>query len=128
MTTTAATTVLDAYLTCALWSETDDSGLFLVHSYSIDDIDAESIEKAHAACLAFLVRVDRVLPDMCCCHLGQFGHDLWLTRNGKGAGFSDRPKIYGGQDIADTLASMARSLGECSLSVGDDGKLSVGAV
>jgi len=25
----------------------------------------------------------------------QLGHDLWLTRNGHGAGFWDRPKIYG---------------------------------
>lgn len=25
----------------------------------------------------------------------RLGHDLWLTRNGHGAGFWDRPEIYG---------------------------------
>lgn len=41
----------------------------------------------------------------------QVGHDLWLTRNGHGAGFWDRPEIYGA-DNARTLTLMARAMGE----------------
>lgn len=48
--------------------------------------------------------------------LGQFdqaqiGHDLWLTRNGHGAGFWDRPEVYG-EENARILTLMARAMGE----------------
>jgi hypothetical protein len=39
----------------------------------------------------------------------QVGHDLWLTRNGHGAGFWDRPEVYGSR--ADLFTSMARAQG-----------------
>ena len=39
----------------------------------------------------------------------QIGHDLWLTRNGHGAGFWDRKEIYG--DHADLFTGMARAMG-----------------
>jgi hypothetical protein len=48
------------------------------------------------------------------------GMDLWLSRNGHGAGFFDGEQ-YG--DNADTLQSAAEKLGECYLYVGDDGFL-----
>jgi hypothetical protein len=41
----------------------------------------------------------------------QLGHDLWLTRNGHGAGFWDRPEIYGAEN-ARILTLMARAMGE----------------
>ena len=41
----------------------------------------------------------------------QIGHDLWLTRNGHGVGFWDRPEIYGAEN-ARTLTLMARAMGE----------------
>lgn len=31
----------------------------------------------------------------------QAGHDFWLTRNGHGAGFWDRPEIYGDEAAAE---------------------------
>jgi phage-related protein len=48
----------------------------------------------------------------------QAGHDLWLTRNGHGAGFWD-----GGwpDEAGERLADAARELGESSVYVGDDG-------
>lgn len=52
--------------------------------------------------------------------LAQLGHDLWLTRNKHGAGFWDRPHIYG-ESGAQSLTRYADSFGECWPYVGDDG-------
>ena len=58
----------------------------------------------------------------------RFGHDLWLTRNGHGAGYWDREELNvtpGGSlyTIGDNLSRMAKHLGVCDLYVGDDGKV-----
>lgn len=50
------------------------------------------------------------------------GHDLWLTRNGHGAGFWDKPEVYG-DTIAPRLTKSAESMGHSDLYVGDDGDL-----
>jgi hypothetical protein len=50
----------------------------------------------------------------------QAAHDMWLTRNGHGTGFWDRPEVWG-VDGADTLTRCARSMGSVDVSVGDDG-------
>lgn len=42
----------------------------------------------------------------------QAGHDLWLTRQGHGAGFWDRPTFYGA-DLAQRLTAYVEGLGEC---------------
>lgn len=48
----------------------------------------------------------------------QAGHDLWLTRNGHGAGFWDRDdSVYGetpikGEPIKDIFTAMAEAMGE----------------
>lgn len=44
--------------------------------------------------------------------MNQMGHDFWLTRNGHGVGFWDRPEIWG--DCADLFSDIARSMGEKS--------------
>lgn len=44
-------------------------------------------------------------------HLHQLGIDLWLTRNGHGAGFWDRPEMYG-QALSTILTTIATALGE----------------
>lgn len=45
-----------------------------------------------------------------------FGHDLWLTRNGHGAGFWDR----GMAKLGDELTQIAHCLGSSDLYQGDD--------
>lgn len=40
----------------------------------------------------------------------QHGHDLWLTRQGHGAGFWDRPTFYGAA-LSERLTAYAESLG-----------------
>lgn len=41
----------------------------------------------------------------------QLGHDLWLTRNGHGTGFWDRPEIYG-EANARLFTRLSRAVGE----------------
>ena len=74
------------------------------------------------ACECFLV---------CCRLLGintdtlplkQTAYDLWLTRNGHGVGFWDRPELYG-QDVADKLTRIAEEMGSQDIYPGDDGLL-----
>ena len=40
----------------------------------------------------------------------QMGYDLWLTRNGHGTGFRDRPAVYG-NDRCMIFSAMARAMG-----------------
>lgn len=53
-------------------------------------------------------------------------HDLWLTRNGHGAGFWDRqelafiPEGYD-KELGDLLSDIARAMGESDAYIGDDG-------
>ena len=100
--------MLTNYLTCAEWADLDDDyekGL---------DFSPCAEESALADCLRFVginwEMIKEVRPD-------QVGHDLWLTRNRYGAGFWDRPEIYGSQDIADHLTESAHSFGELSVFV-----------
>lgn len=44
-------------------------------------------------------------------HTYQMGIDLWLTRNGHGAGFWDRPELYG-KALSTILTTIATALGE----------------
>ena len=41
----------------------------------------------------------------------QLGHDLWLTRNGHGTGFWDRPEVYG-EANATLFTRLAKAMGE----------------
>ena len=41
----------------------------------------------------------------------QLGHDLWLTRNGHGVGYWDRPELYGDAN-ATLFTRLARAMGE----------------
>lgn len=41
----------------------------------------------------------------------KLGHDLWLTRNGHGCGYWDRPEIYG-EANATLFTRLARAMGE----------------
>lgn len=101
-------TMTRAYLEAVYFTETGDTDQ--------PDTDAELTEEfkreAWAAC--------HRLRLACCGHDGidlreynpeQIGHDLWLTRNGHGAGFWDRPEVYG-KENARILTLMARAMGE----------------
>lgn len=48
-------------------------------------------------------------------------HDFWLTRNGHGAGFWDRPALSDG--LGDRLTAHCKSFNQVSAYEGDDGKV-----
>lgn len=107
--------ILQAYLTCALFTSTGDNDTPLESTHSTADFAHEAVESAKIAVAFF---VDRAKPYLADWSDNQIGHDLWLTRNGHGAGFWDRGLPYG-----DVLTDKAKSLGGSYCYIGDDGKV-----
>lgn len=130
-----------AYIECALWSSIGDNGEPLDQNYDIDDIANEAIAIMVADCKDFQEANAELLNTTCYTNWSQSddadkpedwtrsndydvssaGHDFWLTRNCHGAGFWDR----GLGKIGKQLTDMAHPYDECSLYVGDDGKIYV---
>ena len=108
-------TVLMAYITCALWSSTDDDG------EPLDDYDLR--EDAHETMRADVANFVTSCSDLDLSEMDaeQFGHDFWLTRNGHGAGFWDR----GLGELGDILTERCKPYGECNLYVDDGGEVGV---
>lgn len=108
-----------AYLTCALWAEIDDKGEPLDRRYGLDDIAPDSLNRAIVDCQTFQAEHAADL-EATGEHAEMHGHDLWLTRNGHGAGFWARGYA---DDVAKRLTEAAQDLGEVSPYVGDDGRI-----
>lgn len=108
------------YLKCALWSSANDDGEPLDDTFTPEDVAEDSIITAESDLHAFASKAGNLLDGA---DMGQVAHDLWLTRNGHGAGFWDRPEVYGGQDNADALSEIAAEMGEVYAYVGDDGRV-----
>jgi hypothetical protein len=117
-------TAATAYLTAAEWT--------------LDDDDAKPTgfseqARAHAsAAVESFVTLAGVSADEAIERTGydasRLGHDLWLTRNGHGAGFWDRDELDDPEGevvttLGDALTAHAGAMGECYASVGDDGLL-----
>jgi hypothetical protein len=105
-----------AYLTCALWSSTDDDGDPL-DVYDTDDIDPDTRARMAADLAAFM---EANADDLAGIPPEQIGHDFWLTRNRHGAGFWDRGLGERGTRLTDA----AHVYGEVSLFANDDGTIS----
>lgn len=85
---------LEGYMQCALWSSNDpDKETPLDDVYSVGDIEPDLVAQMAHECAAFLEAqkddLDR-LEILTGRDMGSMGHDLWLTRNGHGAGYWDR--------------------------------------
>jgi hypothetical protein len=119
-----------AYLTTALWASVDDNGEPFDCNYSLSDFSQAALARA-VACVGNFERENadtieaaigtgdvRCGPDFN--EWERVGHDLWLTRNGHGAGFwdGDWPKPY-----ADVLTMNARNLGEVEIYVSQTGEV-----
>jgi len=101
-----AESMLPHYLTCAEWADKPDeieSGL---------DFSPCAEEVSLADCMRFVGMNWKIIKE---CSPEQVGHDFWLTRNGHGSGFWDRPEIYGGQENAEALTESANSFGSRDL-------------
>ena len=65
--------------------------------------------RAWVECRNFLWAYSELLQ-ACGASASQVGHDLWLTRNGHGVGFWDRPEIYG-EALSEELTRAAKAMG-----------------
>lgn len=113
--------MLAGYIECALWSSTDDNNTPLDSNFSDVDIHKTSIGEARIDCAGFIqdathAGINLETLDM---DSGSIGHDLWLTRNGHGAGFWDR----GLGKVGDELSVIAKVMGSVDPMVGDDGQI-----
>lgn len=103
-----------AYIEAIFFTETGDEG------QPEGDLTALSRAQAHTHCSNFYravtQNVEGFLPQL---NWVQVGHDLWLTRNGHGTGFWDRPEAYG-ESGASLLTAIAEAMGEVEVEFEDD--------
>lgn len=121
--TTKPDPFLSSYIETALWSshDTDDHGRELQLNSGEYELAEATLARFKRDCEDFEPKAV-VLVNAMDYVSGDFSlaHDFWLTRNGHGAGFwdGDYPEPLGTQ-----LTNLAKSYGECNLSIGDDGKI-----
>lgn len=100
-----AETMTRAYIEAIYFTETGDTDQ--------PEPDAELTPlckmQAYIDCRNFLRAIDD-LTDYVPAAPEQMGHDLWLTRNGHGCGFWDRPELYG-QAPADLFTRISKAIG-----------------
>jgi len=108
------------YIITALWAENDNStpegGEPFDQNFDISDIDEESLARMVDDCREFQQQHSEHTAG----YEDRAGHDFWLTRNGHGAGFWDGDWD---EPAATILTDSSRKFGECSLYLGDDGKI-----
>lgn len=124
-----------AYITCALWSSNDQSneqgGEPLDCNYGPENIAPETLASMAADCARFQAENAKLLAAYCATHqpkdgsesITYAGHDLWLSRNGHGAGFFDRTSEGVPRVVCDRLQDAARAFGGVDLYIGDDGQI-----
>lgn len=110
------------YLAAALWTSHDDSGEYLDDNYGVGDIHPESLREAREDCAVFQRIMNLPLWQAgTVFSRDQLGHDFWLTRNGHGVGYWDRPELS--RELREKLTKASRFFGMVDLYVGDDGLL-----
>ena len=100
-----------AYKVAALWTDEEELTADDGFGYSVWDFTREASDSIEA-------EVDRFITDALLAkaldddeNYEQLGHDLWLTRNGHGAGFWDRGTGAKGEK----LTELAKELGEATI-------------
>ncbi|RPJ16050.1 MAG: hypothetical protein EHM33_34265 [Chloroflexi bacterium] len=104
----------DHYVSCALWSSTDDEGTPMDGGDL--DLSTEAKDQMLDDCANFIAYCEDLELDWFPEGFEQSAHDFWLTRNGHGAGYWDR----GLGDLGDKLTEAAKTFGSCDLYIGDD--------
>lgn len=110
--------ILNAYFECALWTEEDNEEIN-DKDLNINDISPESEEQAREQIEWFVETAGDALNDI---EDDSIGHDLWLNRNGHGAGFWDRGYD---EDVAELLTFLCENLGEAYIEVDDNDKIRI---
>ena len=101
-------TIQRAYIEAIYFTETGDNGQPPHNA----ELSALSKAQAYLDSRQFYWAVTEDLgiePDTLDWH--QIGHDLWLTRNGHGTGFWDRPDVYGNERCM-IFSAMAKAMGQ----------------
>ncbi len=98
--------ILSSYLESALWTEEDE----VEEEMTIFDFDDAAKEEARADIVKFMSEAEQYLDGITD---ESIGHDIWLTRNGHGAGFWDRG--YYTPEVGEKLTEIAKSLGTKNL-------------
>jgi hypothetical protein len=80
---------IEAYFEAINFTETGDTD----QPESGTELDETFVRESVIDCLAFFGRIACYLSDD---NVTQAGRDFWLTRNGHGTGFWNRPETYGG--------------------------------
>ena len=98
--TTKESAFLEQYLDTAFWAADMEP----------QELDEDCHREATIDCLAFLSRIDCYLNDE---NRQQAAHDFYLSRNGHGSGFWDRPKVYSYSigNYADKFQAIAEGFG-----------------
>lgn len=113
--------IYSGYIAAAIFTEEEQ-----YNTREFEELDVEDFErhKSHILkdILSFLKMAGAQPVDEAVNENGysQLGHDIWLTRNGHGAGFFDRGYD---SDIEERLMNAAQKLGESYPYQGDDGRL-----
>lgn len=111
-----------AYLECMLWSSSDEStdngGDPLDENYGLSDIAPAAIAQAIADCERFQFNYSSALEASGITR-PRAGFLFWLNRNGHGSGFWDEGGCAA--EYREKLSAAAKSFGDCSPYVGDDG-------
>lgn len=104
---------IDAYIKCALWTEEEQ---LAADGVAVDPagLTSYSMMKIERDCMIFWAAGKERIGD----HIEQAGHDFWLSRNGHGVGFWDRPEVYGAENAA-WLHELAETFGEVNLLAGN---------
>ncbi len=117
-----------AFIDCLIWSSIDEECQPLDYTYSIDDVDPESVTAVYSHIVtiyeSYTNIIDQYLelqtnPEYDISEL--FGHDMVLTQNGHGAGFWDR----GLGELGELLTAMASNEGEAYIYVNDKGGVGI---
>lgn len=107
-------TLFDAYLEAAVWADEP-------FGYDGQVFSDNALAEAWGDCQDFLDTFGEEIDALG--HYAQAGHDLWLTRNGHGAGFWDREDDVWPKNMRDRMTQYAEMLGECSLYISDDNEI-----
>ena len=111
------------YVRCALWASMDESeesgGRPMDESYTVADLAPQAL----AGMLADCARFQAEQAELIAADVERAACDFWLTRNHHGAGFWDGDWP---EEVGEKLTAASHAYPECSLYVGDDGRVYLG--
>lgn len=107
------------YVNCLYWVE--DSG----ETKNEERLSTEAFLISVLECNRFLANAKTyeggLIPEN---YFEQAGYDFYLTRNGHGSGFWDKPEIYG-EKYSEILTEISKNFGEVNSYVSDDGEIEI---